>query len=390
MSVTRREDSIGLYVHIPFCERRCHFCSFFTRGFRETQAATFVKDVLSEIQLYRQSQASRGRAIESIYLGGGTPTSLSNDQLREILQACRTSFVVDPAAEITIEANPAGLDERTCRALKEAGYNRLSLGAQSFDAAELKSIGSPHTPGDIQRAVHCARRGGFSNLNLDLIYGLPAQSLERLEANVDGAIALEPDHISFYGLAVEEGTRLDHDAASGRTRLASDELMAEMSDKGNTALEAAGYHQYEVSNFARSGLTCRHNVGYWIDREWLGLGPAAHSYLDGERFSNVESLDAYHDSLLRDAFPLMERDHAEEDLRLREAFAFGLRLTRGVDWKRLQRRYGVMVLERFRKPIASAVNFQWLEFRGDRLRTTRLGLMFADDLGCMFINSKNT
>ncbi len=390
MSLSLREDSVGLYVHVPFCERRCHFCSFFTRGFREAQAATFVKDLLCEIHLYGRSQALRGRVIESIYLGGGTPTSLTPDQLREILQACRRSFLVDPAVEITVEANPSGLDEPTHKALTEAGCNRLSLGAQSFDTEELKSIGSPHTPIDIERTVRFARQGGFSNLNLDLIYGLPGQSLERLESNVNSAIALEPDHISFYGLTVEEGTRLAHDAEAGRVMLATDELMAKMSERGSDALEAAGYHQYEISNFARSGFMCRHNLGYWIDREWLGLGPAAHSYLNGERFSNVESLDAYHASLLRDAFPLVERDQADEDLRLREAFAFGLRLVSGVDWKRLQRRYRVMVLERFQKPIETALNLRWLEFNGDRLRATRLGLTFADDLGCMFIYSKNT
>jgi oxygen-independent coproporphyrinogen-3 oxidase len=390
MSVSLRQESVGLYVHVPFCERRCHFCAFFTRGIREAQVATFVNDLLWEIQLYGRSQALRARVIESIYLGGGTPTSLSADQLRQILQACRTSFLVDPVAEINIEANPSGLDEATCQALREAGFNRLSLGAQSFDTAELKSMGSPHTPTDIERTVQFARHGGFSNLNLDLIYGLPTQSLGRLEANVDCAIALEPEHISFYGLTVEKGTRLAHDAEAGRVILASDELMAEMSERGSAALEAAGYHQYEVSNFARSGFICRHNLGYWIDREWLGLGPAAHSYLDRERFSNVESLDAYHASLLRDAFPVVERDHADEDLRLREAFAFGLRLASGVDWRRLQRRYGVIVLERFRKPIEAALSLRWLQFRGNYLCATRLGLTFADDLGCMFIYSENT
>jgi oxygen-independent coproporphyrinogen-3 oxidase len=390
VSITVHEDRVGLYVHVPFCERRCRFCSFFTRGFREAQAATFVNDLLCEIQLYGRSQALRGRVIESIYLGGGTPTSLSADQLSQILQACRTSFLVDPAAEITVEANPSGLDERTCLALTEAGYNRLSLGAQSFDTTELKSMGSPHTPADIERTVYFARYAGFSNINLDLIYGLPGQSLEGLEANIDSAIALQPDHISFYGLTVEEGTRLADDAAAGRVVLASDELMVEMSERGRTALEAAGCHQYEISNFARSGFTCRHNLGYWMDREWLGLGPAAHSYLNGQRFSNVESLDAYHALLLLDALPVGERDQADEDLRLREAFAFGLRLASGVDWKRLQHRYNALVLERFRKPIETALNLHWIEFSGDRLRATRLGLTFADDLGCMFIYSVNT
>jgi len=284
-----------------------------------------------------------------------------------------------------VEANPASLDEQLLEALRLAGYNRLSLGAQSFDDAELRSIGSPHTASDIENAVRGARHAGFMNLNLDLIYGLPEQSLERLRANLRSAIELEPNHISFYGLTIEEGTRFARDAEAGELILSCHDLMAEMGEMGTVMLEAAGHLQYEVSNFAQPGSACRHNLGYWTDREWLGLGPSAHSYLDGERFSNAESLEAYHESLLLGQAPVTEREEADGDLRLREALAFGLRLVRGVELTPLERRYGISPFQRFRVPIEHAKKVGWLAIDGAVLSPTATGMAFADDLAASFL-----
>src|SRR5438132_6812897 len=228
MSIALREDAVGLYLHIPFCERVCHFCAFVTRGFRDERAASFVKDLIAEIRLYRETQALRGRVIETIYVGGGTPTTLTGDQLGRILQACRDAFRVDRAAEITIEANPSGINGPLLEALLRAGCNRLSLGAQSFESDELNSLGSSHTPVQIEIAVRLARQVGFTNLNLDLMYGLPGQSLERLVANIKSAVALEPDHISFYNLTIEEGTRFAWEAESGYLSLSSHDHVYEM------------------------------------------------------------------------------------------------------------------------------------------------------------------
>ena len=385
MPLAPREDAVGLYLHIPFCERVCHFCAFVTRGFRKERAASFVKDLIAEILLYRERQVLRDRVIETIYVGGGTPTTLTGDQLGGILQACRDAFRVDRAAEITIEGNPSGIDAPLLEALFHAGCNRLSLGAQSFASDELESLGSSHTPAQIEIAVRLARQVGFRNLNLDLMYGLSGQSLERLLANITSAVALQPEHLSFYNLTIEEGTRFARDAEAGHLVLPSHDLVAEMFETGRSTLEAAGYVQYEVSNFARPGFTCRHNVGYWTDREWLGLGPSSHSYLDGERFSNVESIEKYHHCLLRETLPVAAREEVNYDLRLREAIAFGLRQVRGIELAQLERRYGIAPLKRFRTPIAQATSAGWLEIQGASLRPTRAGLAFADDLGLAFI-----
>lgn len=378
--MTSRDDGVGLYLHVPFCDRRCHFCGFFTRARRGDRVAAFVSDLLAEIQLHGRTGTLRGRTVETIYFGGGTPTTLSSGQLLNIREACRQSFVVDPAAEVSIEANPASVEEAFLRALREGGFNRLSLGAQSFDDAELKAANTPHTAQEIVQAVGAARRAGFANLNLDLIYGLPGQSLTCWLANLDSAIALAPEHLAFYGLTIEEGTQLHREMERGQLNLPDDDTLADMYQEGRDRLRAAGYLQYEVSNFARPGHACRHNLGYWTDREWLGLGPSAHSYLDGARFSAVASLEAYHRLVSAGVPPVAEREPGTPDLRLREAVAFGLRTVAGVACAPLRKRYCLDPIERFREPIERLTCDGWVVLEGDVLRASDDGLLLADEL----------
>ena len=375
-----RDDDVGLYPHVPFCDRRCHFCGFFTRARRDDRVAAFVSDLLAEIQLHGRTNTLRGRTVETLYFGGGTPTTLSSGQLLSILEACRRSFVVDQAAEVSIEANPASVEESFLRALRQGGFNRLSLGAQSFDDAELKAANTPHTAREIVQAVGAARRADFANLNLDLIYGLPGQSLSRWRANLDTAITLAPEHLAFYGLTIEKGTHLHREVERGRLNLYDEDALADMYQEGRNRLKAAGYLQYEVSNFARSGHVCRHNLGYWTDREWLGVGPSAHSYLDGARFSAVASLEEYHRLVSAGVPPIEEREVGTPDLRLREAVAFGLRTVSGVACTSLRERYCLDPIERFRAPIERLVRGGWVVLDGEVLRASDDGLLLADEL----------
>ena len=384
-SMTPRGDGVGLYLHVPFCDRRCHFCAFFTRARREDHVAAFVSDLLAEIRLHGRTGTLRGRTVETIYSGGGTPTILSSGQLLSILEACRRNFLVDPAAEVSIEANPASVEEPFLRELRKGGYNRLSLGAQSFDDAELKAANTPHTAEQIERAVQAARRAGFANLNLDLIYGLPGQSLTRWLANLAAAIALAPEHLAFYGLSIEEGTQFHREAERGRLNLPSEDALADMYQEGRSRLRAAGYFQYEVSNFARPSHACRHNQGYWTDREWLGLGPSAHSYLDGARFSTVASLEEYHRLVSAARLPIAEREPGTPDLRLREAMAFGFRMVAGVACAPLRERYGLDPIERFREPIERQTSDRWMILDGEVLRPSDDGLLLADELAAAFL-----
>ena len=383
--MTLRQDGVGIYLHIPFCERQCHFCAFFTQGYREDRAKSFVADLLSEIRLYSRAGLLRERPVEAIYLGGGTPTVLTPDQLLEIVESCRRMFHLEPTVEITIEANPATVDSPAMQALRSGGINRISFGAQSFDETELKAVGAPHTKNEIMQAVRAARQAGFTNINLDLMYGLPGQSFARWLSNLEAAIGLAPDHLSFYGLTFEEGTKLERDRKRGSLSVPTPDILAAMYQRGRELVEAAGYLQYEVSNFARPGHACRHNLGYWTDREWLGLGPSAHSYLDGDRFCNVASLEAYHRLVAEDALPIAEREPGSPDLRLREALAFGLRTVGGVKLAPLKGRYGLDPLERFRAPIARLTREGWIVLEDDVLRPSAEGILFADDLAVAFL-----
>jgi len=380
-----RQDGVGLYLHIPFCERLCRFCAFFTRGHRDDRVVTFVADLVEEIRIAAGANLLRGRPVETIYFGGGTPTTLSAEQLLTIVETCRQSFEVAPAVEVTIEANPAGMEETALRALCAGGVNRISFGAQSFDETDLERAGTPHRVADIARAVRAARQAGFSNLNLDLMYGFPDHSPARWLATLNAAIALEPDHLSFYGLTLEEGTSFYREVQQGRLTVPDEDVVADLYRIGRERLTTAGYLQYEVSNFARPSHACRHNLGYWTDREWLGLGPSAHSYLDSDRFSNVASLDEYHRLVTSGLAPVAERETGTPDLRLREAMVFGLRTVEGVRLSPLERRYRLDPVERFHRPIERLTREGWLAWEGERLRPSPAGMMMADELAVAFL-----
>jgi oxygen-independent coproporphyrinogen-3 oxidase len=375
-----RHDGIGLYLHIPFCGRRCRFCAFFTRGYRDDRVRTFVTDLTAEIAHAAGAGLARGRRVETVYFGGGTPTTLTPGQLLAVLEDCRRHFAVSPTAEITIEANPAGVDETALRAFRSGGITRVSFGAQSFDNSELAAAGTPHRAKEIGRAVLAARAAGFANVNLDLIYGLPGQSPARWLANLEAAIALGPDHLSCYGLTIEERTQFHREVERGCMIVPDADAMAELYEIGRARLKAAGYRQYEVSNFARPGYECRHNLGYWTDREWLGLGPGAHSYLDGDRFSNVESLGEYHRLVADGKAPIAERETGTPDLRVREAVVFGLRTVEGVRLDALDRRYHLDPVVRLKEPIERLTRDGWLVLEGGVLRPRPAALMMADEL----------
>jgi oxygen-independent coproporphyrinogen-3 oxidase len=375
-----RRDGIGLYLHIPFCARRCRFCSFVARHYRAEQADAFVSDLIAEITRAGQAGLVRSRLVETVYFGGGTPTTLTAGQLLAVLETCHRNFAVSPSAEITVEANPGTVDRAALRALVAGGFSRISLGAQSFDGAELEAAGTPHGVEEITQAVRAAREAGCANVNLDLIYGLPGQSLARWRANLDAAMALEPDHLSFYGLTLEERTEFQRAMERGRLSLLDEDAMAGLYEVGRDRLKAAGYLQYEVSNFARPGYECRHNLGYWTDREWLGFGPGAHSYLDGDRFSNVESLGEYHRLVEGGLAPIAERETGTPELRAREAVVFGLRTVAGVRLGDLRRRYDLDPLACVRAPLARLSREGWLVLDGQVLRPSARGLAMADEL----------
>lgn len=332
----------ALYVHVPFCVRKCAYCSFYSRPTDPVRIARYVDAVRAELDL-RGDVLSRPPA--SIFVGGGTPTSLDGGRLGELLAPL--AALAGPQTEFTVESNPGTVTEQTAAVLAEAGVNRATVGAQSFDDEELHRLGRIHTAADIAPAVERLRAAGIGNVALDLIYGAPGQDLVSWRESVRRALDLRPDHLSCYALSYEPGTPLAADLGAGRVRAADDDLQHRSYYLAVEMALDAGLEHYELSNFARPGRQCRHNLTYWHNRPYLGLGPAAASYVDGIRRTNDPDGDAYAAALADGRQP----PHTSEQLAGREAMAealmLGLRLAEGVDRAKMAEQYGEDPMEAF-------------------------------------------
>lgn len=382
--------ALGLYVHVPFCRVKCTYCDFNTyTGFTD-QYGEYVTALVREIDLLGQQ---RGRpAVRTVFMGGGTPTVLAIEDLGRILAACRRSFQLDPAAEITSEANPGTVDEAYLAALLGLGVNRLSFGAQSFHPAELQLLGRLHDAGAIGSTVRAARAAGVTNLNLDLIYGLPHQTLAAWSETVDRAIALAPEHLSLYALTLERGTPLHAQVARGELPQPDSDLAADMYQLAGERLAAAGYQQYEISNWCRPGFECRHNLVYWRNQPYLGFGPGAHSSENGRRWWNVRRVPVYLERLAA-ATQAGEMSPAVQDferievrLAMAETMILGLRLTReGVDLAAFAGRFGRPAGEVYGREIRQLTAQGLLEEADGRLRLTAPARLLGNQVFVRFL-----
>ncbi|MDZ4854677.1 MAG: radical SAM family heme chaperone HemW [Nitrospirota bacterium] len=321
---------LGLYIHIPFCRQRCDFCSFYLEIHRASRAEAFVRSLIHEIGLSAQQHVAAHRPIQSVYFGGGTPTVLATTQLIAILSEIRLHLTLASDCEVTVEAHPSTISEQDLERLCQAGITRMSFGAESMEDGDLAKIGRPGAVSETITAVTQARTARFANINLDVMYGLPGQSLMSWQRTLTQCLALEPTHLSCYALTVEEDTRLASNIQRQRSPAPDEGLQIEMDEAAQQMLGDAGYERYEVSNYARPEYACRHNLLYWTNGEYLGLGPSAQSYLDGTRFGNVADLAAYNTALAADRLPLEDRAKLSEEEQLRDAVIFGLRLIQGI------------------------------------------------------------
>ncbi len=276
---------MGLYVHVPFCKTKCPYCDFNTYQGIEGQMGTYLEAVTTELRLW--GSALGHPKVRTVFFGGGTPSYLPDGDVEAILQAVSRSFAIDSLAEITIEANPGDLDDAACRGLLRQGVNRLSIGVQSLDNALLQLLGRRHSADGAIAAFRTARDAGFENVNLDLMYGLPSQSLRQWEDTITRLAALSPEHISLYALTLEEGTPMRLWADQGKISEPDPDVAADMYALARQVLSASGYHHYEISNWARPGHQSRHNLVYWRNEPYLGVGPGAHSRLGDYRFWTV-------------------------------------------------------------------------------------------------------
>ena len=344
-------ETISLYIHIPLCVKKCAYCDFASFAGRMGQRDRYVQAVCREIRA--QAAFFGRRSVATIFFGGGTPTLLSGEQIQAIMQTVRDCFDVLPDAEISMEGNPGTLNMENLRAYRQVGVNRLSLGVQSMDNELLKAIGRIHTAAEAEHAVRMAREAGFDNLNLDLMYGLPGQAAWQWEETLHHAIALAPEHMSCYSLILEEGTPLYDSVNAGTCAPLPDEDEMERMDKLTLRLlREAGYGRYEVSNFAKPGRECRHNIVYWECLPYLGVGLNAHSDMDGRRFYNPASWEDYLAMAEGNMLSREQEGNSSADERMFERMMMGLRQTRGVDAQRFACDFGVQIEDVWPETIA--------------------------------------
>ncbi|HSB78911.1 MAG TPA: radical SAM family heme chaperone HemW [Candidatus Methylomirabilis sp.] len=372
----------SLYIHIPFCERKCLYCDFYSVEGTE-RAAAFLAALSQEISL--RVEHTDQASYESVFFGGGTPSLLEPAEVECMLSRLHTAFQIRPDAEMTLEANPGTLTGDKLRALRDLGVNRMSIGIQSFHDPELKALGRIHDRAAAFRAVELARAAGFDNLSLDLIYSIPGQTLPRWEASLRTAVDLAPQHISAYSLIVEDGTPLARMVERGQVRTNPVGREAEMYERTMEFLGAHGYEHYEVSNYALPGFRCRHNWAYWSHENYLGFGPSAHSFWKerdgkgGRRWWNVADLATYRDRLENGWLPVESEEDVGPHQMLDERIFLGIR-TGSLDVRRLSRDFGYDFAAQRGKLMRWMVQEDLVVLEQEVLRLTPRGFLLCDEI----------
>ena len=347
-------ETVSLYVHIPFCHTRCHYCDFNTYAGMLPLREPYVRALLTEIGMagaLTKLPGGKPRRSRTIFFGGGTPSLLSVSQVSRILDACYDNFAVDEDAEITLEANPGTLSREQLVGLRAAGVNRLSMGAQSFDAELLKTLGRIHSPKDITQAVRDAQAAGFTSINVDFMFGLPGQTMRHWRETIERALDLHIEHLSLYSLIIEEGTPFYTWTHEGRITPGDEDLCADMYEYADERLHAAGYVNYEISNWSLPGFQSRHNLTYWHNLPYIGMGAGAYSSFGGRRFSNVREPAEYIRMLKAQQWPEVESETVDKAQAMSETAFLALRTAQGLHLPTFEQRFAL--------PFA--------QFAGDRL-----------------------
>jgi len=373
----------GIYLHIPFCATRCHYCNFVTGGYEEQLAARYVQAIREEIA-QREWPPAQTR-VETIYFGGGTPTTLTPAQLGGILDTIDQTFLIDGRAEVTIEANPGSVSEERLREIRQTGINRISFGVQTFDDRELAMIGRTHQAEEARRAVSLAREAGFDNLSLDLIAGLPEQRMETWKRNLAEIFALAPDHLSVYLLELYPDAPLSHRIERGELRAIEDEVTVAMYYALVDEAPRHGFDQYEISNWARPGCQSRHNLKYWTGAPYAAFGVSAAGYDGATRWTNQRHLHNYLALIEGGTSPISERTALDEADRQGEALFLQLRLEEGVEVAAHEARFGVSIKDLYGEELERLVGAGLLEWTPTHLRITRAGKVLANEVFAIFV-----
>jgi len=370
----------SIYVHIPFCLKKCRYCDFYSVPYREELVDAYVRSVCAEIEERAGVVGGLG-LVTTVYVGGGTPSLLTAGQLEMILAKIHESFGIEPGAEITVEVNPGTVDLEKMRSYRRLGVNRVSLGVQSFFDDVLRQLGRLHDSQDTSNAFDACVRAGFENINIDLIYGVPGQDSARWRVALNRAVELKPQHVSAYLLQPEPQTPLGRLVAAGEVKMLPEEEEAFQYEETIDILTKAGYRHYELSNFAQPGYECRHNLNYWQGGEYLGIGAGAVSFFNRRRYENLPDAGVYTERLSRSEAPLRtELEQLDEEGIIRERLVLGLRLIEGIDIKDLEEPLAPDFYRLFGSSVDRLEKLGLLEWRGSRLRLARRGYFLSNEV----------
>jgi oxygen-independent coproporphyrinogen-3 oxidase len=380
-------DVEGLYVHVPFCFHKCHYCDFYSitrQG--DDRMARFVDLLLAEADLWLRSPAGAGARPRTIFFGGGTPTLLPEPLMRDLLRGLRSRFDLGRLEEWTIEANPATVREAYCATMREAGVDRLSFGAQSFKPAELAMLERHHDPADVARGIDAARAAGFRRLNVDLIYAIPGQDLASWSDSLEAALALGTPHVSCYNLTYEPNTPMAVKKRLGHFEPVGEDVELAMLHHTRARMRAAGYGAYEVSNYAVAGEACRHNLVYWTGGNYIGLGPSAASHVEGWRWRNRPHLGEWERAVSAGELPAADVETLSPARRAGELAMLLLRLERGIEFDAFAARTGRDARRLFREQIDRLSPVGLIAVDESSIRLTERGIDVADAIGAEFLD----
>ena len=366
---------LSLYFHFPFCKRKCFYCDFNSfSGFDQIMPA-YVGALLSEIKFYLPQPS---KIIKSVYFGGGTPSYFPVEYLTEILKFITKHFLVPKKAEITIEVNPGTVDVEGLIHLLEAGFNRMSIGLQAVQNDLLQKIGRIHSAQEFYDIFELARETGFRNIGVDLIFGLPGQTLRQWQDTLQTVIGLGPEHISAYGLQLEPGTVLYQQVVRKEVHVPSDEIVAEMMEFTMSYLQEHSYEQYEISNFAKPGYQSIHNLGYWMGSDYLGLGAGASSTRLGQRWVNIKDPRLYIEKLMNGKSVVAERENIDKNTAAIESIMLGLRLHSGINLRQMREKYGINLITNLSDNLDKLSEANLVEVANDHLRLTSKGILTSN------------
>jgi|LSQX01.3.fsa_nt_gb oxygen-independent coproporphyrinogen-3 oxidase len=368
---------LGLYIHIPFCKKKCIYCDFNSYSGLESLEYDYINALLLEIE-DASKRFSDEYKIETIYIGGGTPTLIKTSMLENIINLCHKKFNIINNCEISIEANPGTVDHDKLEHIHKVGINRISFGLQSWNETELDSIGRIHTASEFEHSFNLAKKKGFKNINIDIMYSIPGQTLSTWEETLNNVISLGPEHISCYGLKVEKGTRLFYLYNKGLITLTDEDTDRNMYNMAIEKLLMSDYNHYEISNFAKKGYECRHNISCWKAGEYIGLGCGAHSHINGERYNNVVEPSEYIRKLKERENISVNRVVLSKEDEISEYIFLGLRLRDGINIDEFYNRFQLDLEKLYKKQINKYMKLELLEKHGANYKLTLKGINISN------------